>query len=81
MDLIDDIDDEDDIEIEGEIMRRTRVLPVVVIVLATLVVSIVECISERRRNMRKRTRDAIPFYKHVINSNETDCHDQIRMTR
>lgn len=70
-----------DPRIHGFIASRNRVILAIVAALVTFAVSIAASAQEARRERRKRKRDEIPFYKRIIHSNETDCHDQIRMSR
>ena len=75
MDLIDGI------EVHGAIVRKIKIMRMLVVLLATLAVYIVASSQEARRHRRKRRRVACPFYNRIIHSNNTDCHDQIWMSR
>ena len=75
MDLIDDI------EVQGAIVRKIKVMRTLIVLLASLAVLIVASSQEARRHRNKRRRAACPFYKRIIHSTNTDCHDQIRMSR
>ena len=65
----------------GHIARRRRVVCALAVGLAAFAASLAASAQEGRRAIRKRKRGEIPFYKRIIYSNETDCHDQIRMSR
>ena len=71
----------EDKNILGHIARKRRVICALVVGLAAFVASIAATTQEGRRAICKRKRDEIPFYKCVIYSNETDCHDQIQMSK
>ena len=70
-----------DIRIQVVIVRKTRLIRVLAGILAYLAIVIAKSAQEGRRERRKRQRDEILFYKRIVHSNETDCHDQIRMSR
>lgn len=65
----------------GHVARKRRVICALVVGLAAFAASIAAFAQEGRREIRKRKRGEIPFYKCIIYSNDTDCHDQIRMRR
>ena len=75
MDLIDDI------EVQGVIVRKIKVMRILAVFLASLAMLIVVSSQEARRHRNKRRRATCPFYKHIIHSNNTDFHDQICMSR
>ena len=75
MDLIDDI------EVQGHIVRKIKVMHLLVVLLASIAVVIVASSQEARRDRHKRRRAACPLYKRIIHSSNTDCHDQICMSR
>ena len=75
MDLIDDI------EVQGHIVRKIKVMRLLAVLLASIAVVIVASSQEARRDRHKRRRVACPFYKRIIHYSNTDCHDQIRMSR
>lgn len=79
MDPNDDV--EDDVQVQGAIVRRLKLMCLLVFLLATLVMYIVVSHKEGRRRGHKRRRATCPFYKHIIHSNHTDCHDQVHMSR
>ena len=70
-----------DWRIHGLIARKNRLILAIVTSLVTLAISIAAFAHEARVGRHKRRRDVIPFYKCIIHSNETNCHDQIRMSR
>ena len=59
----------------GVIARKRRVICALVVALATIVASIAASTQEGRRAIHKHKRGEIPFYKRIIYSNDTDCHD------
>ena len=65
----------------GHVAKKRRVVCALVVGLAAFVASIAATAEEGKRAICKRKRDEIPFYKRVIFSNETDCHDQIQMSK
>ena len=71
----------DDIEIQGAIVKKIKVMRLLAVLLASLAVIIVASHEEARSKRRKRKRPLRPFYQRIIHSNNTDCHDQIRMSR
>ena len=79
MDPNDDV--EDDVQVQGAIVRRLKVMHLLVVLLATLAMYIVASYEEGRRQGHKQRRVACPFYKCIIHSNHTYCHDQICMSR
>ena len=70
-----------DKRILGHVAKKRRVICALVVSLAAFAASIAAVAQEGRRSICKRKRGEIPFYKHIVYSNETDCHDQIRMSR
>jgi hypothetical protein len=67
----------DNIEVQGAITRKKKVMRMLAVLLATFAVFIVASSQNVRRKRRKRSL----FYKCIIHTNNTDCHDQIRMSR
>ena len=72
---------EDDVQVQGSIVRRFKVMSLLVVLFATLAMYIVASYEEGRRRGHKRRRATCPFYKRIIHSNHIDCHDQIHMSR
>ncbi len=70
-----------DKRILGHVAKKRRVICALVVSLVAFVASIATVSQESRRSICKRKRGKIPFYKHIVYSNETNCHDQIRMSR
>ena len=70
-----------DERVYGSIVREITLLRVLAILLAAKAILIVASYEDARRQRRKRRRAVCPFFKRIIYSNDTDCHDQIRMTR
>lgn len=79
MDPNDDV--EDDVQVQGAIVMRLKLMRLLGILLATLAMYIVSSHEEGRRQGCKRRRAACPFYKCIIHSNHIDCHDQTCMSR
>ena len=65
----------------GHVVKKRIFVCALVVGLASFVASIAAIAEEGRRAICKHKRDEIPFYKRVIFSNETNYHDQIRMSK
>ena len=78
---MDEIDDIDDIQVQGAIFKKVKVMGMLVVLLSTLVTFIVASFEEARIHKHKRRRSAYPLYKRIIQSSNTDCHDQLCMIR
>lgn len=74
-------DFEGDVQVQGAIVRRLKVMHLLVVLRETLAVYIVASHEEGRRKGNKKRRDTCPFYKCIIHYNHRDFHDQIRMSR
>ena len=75
------MDPTNDIQVYRSIVRKIMLLHVLYIFLAAQAVFIVAASEDARRYKCKKRRVFCPFYKCIIYSNETDCHDQIHMSR
>lgn len=75
------MDEIKDIQVQGAIVRKVKVMGMLSIFLTTLVVFIVASSKEDRQHRNKQRRVACPFYKHIIQSNNTNLHHQICMSR
>ena len=69
-----------DKKVYGSIVRKITLLRVLAVLLVSQVILTIASYEDARRQRNKR-RAACPFFKRIIYSNDTDCHDQIRMTR
>ena len=78
---MDEIDDIDDIQVQGAIVKKVKVMGMLVVLLSTLATFIVASFEEARIHKCKQRRAAYPFYKRIIQSSNTDCHDQLRMSQ